>query len=87
MPSFSKYVDVEVDIDLNIDDILWELDNREKKELVERLIEDGYALKLTLDSESLSEWEFDKTIAKIADNRLRLTAEEDALLKKIADRF
>ena len=87
MPSFSKYVNVEVDLDLDIDDILWELDNREKKELVERLIEDGYALKLTLDSESLSEWEFNKTITKIADNRLRLTPEEDAILKKIADRF
>jgi hypothetical protein len=87
MPSFSKYVDVEVDLDLSIDDILWELDSREKDELVERLIEDGYALKVIPDSESLSEWEFDKTITKISDNRLRLTVEEDALLKKIADRF
>lgn len=87
MPSFSKYVDVEVEIDLSIDDILWELSEREKDKLVERLIEDGYALEPSPQNISLAEWEFDKVITKITDNRLRLTAEEDALLKKIADRF
>jgi hypothetical protein len=87
MPSFSKYVDVEVDIDLSIDDILWELDSREKEELVERLIEDGYALEIIPNSESIYEWEFNKIIKKITDNRVMLTAEEDALLKKISDRF
>ena len=87
MPSFSKYVDVEVDLDLSVDDILWELDSREKEELVERLIEDGYALKVIPDSESIYEWEFNKMIKKITDNRVMLTKEEEELLKKISDRF
>ena len=50
----------------------------------------GYAIKMishSANNQTLSEWEFAKVITKIADNRLRLTAEEDALLKKIADRF
>ena len=87
MPSFNKYVDVEVEIDLSIDDILWELSDKEKVKLVERLIEDGYALEQAQWNQSLAEWEFDRVITKITDNRLRLTSEEDAILKKIADRF
>ena len=87
MPSFSKDVEVEVEIDLSIDDILWELSDKEKVKLVERLIEDGYALEQTQWNQSLAEWEFDRVITKITDNRLRLTSEEDAILKKIADRF
>lgn len=87
MPSFNKYVDVEVEIDLSIDDILWELSDKEKVKLVERLIEDGYALEQAQWNQSLAEWEFDRVITKITDNRLRLTSEEDSILKKIADRF
>jgi len=87
MPSFSKYVDVEIEIDLSIDDILWELSDKEKVKLVERLIEDGYALEQAQWNQSLAEWEFDRVITKITDNRLRLTSEEDTILKKIADRF
>lgn len=87
MPSFNKYVDVEIEIDLSIDDILWELSDKEKVKLVERLIEDGYALEQAQWNQSLAEWEFDRVITKITDNRLRLTSEEDTILKKIADRF
>jgi len=88
MPSFSKYVDVEVDIDLSIDDILWELDSREKEELVERLIEEDYIKRNdVVGEESIYEWEFNKMIKKITDNRVMLTVEEEELLKKISDRF
>jgi hypothetical protein len=78
------------EMDIDLDDFLWELSSSEKDELVDLLIEDGYAYKIVKnfdDRQSLAEWEFAKVITKIADNRLRLTAEEDALLKKIADRF
>jgi len=78
------------EMDIDLDEILWELSSSEKDELVDLLIEDGYANKIVknfYDKQSLAEWEFNKIITKIADNRLRLTAEEDALLKKIADRF
>jgi len=78
------------EMDIDLDDFLWELSSSEKDELVDLLIEDGYAYKIvknSADRQSLSEWEFSKVITKIADNRLRLTAEEDALLRKIANRF
>ena len=38
-------------------------------------------------NQSVIEQEFDDTINKIHKNRLRLTNEEEELLKKIADRF
>jgi len=78
------------ELDIDLEDILLELSPDEKEELVDLLIEDGYAIKIinsSNDRQSLAEWEFVKIITKIADNRLRLTSEEDALLKKIADRF
>jgi len=78
------------EMDIDLDDFLWELSSSEKDELVDLLIDDGYAIKMVshfANNQTLSEWEFAKVITKIADNRLRLTAEEDALLKKIADRF
>lgn len=78
------------DIDIEVGDFLSSCRENEIKELIEYLIEDGYIdAKQVPNTEkhSLIEWEFDEVISKIAENRLRLTSEEDALLKKISDRF
>ena len=85
MPSFTPD-----DLYIDVCDFYCECNKYEIQQLIKYLIEDGHISEdqLEINEElSLSEWEFDKTITKIADNRLRLTAEEDALLKKIADRF
>jgi hypothetical protein len=76
------------DLDIDVDDFLDSCDSRDIEKLIEYLIYCGHINKeQTDDEQSLYEWEFNEMITKIADNRLRLTAEEDALLKKIADRF
>ena len=85
MPSFTPD-----DLYIDVDDFYCECDKYEIQQLIKYLIEDGHISEDQLEINeklSLAEWEFTKIITKIADNRLRLTAEEDALLKKIADRF
>jgi hypothetical protein len=76
------------DLDIDVDDFLDSCDSQDIEKLIEYLIYLGHINKeQTDDEQSIAEGEFNEMITKIADNRLRLTAEEDALLKKIADRF
>jgi len=44
MPNFTAY-NVDVDLDIDVDDFLSECSNREIKELINALIEDGYLKK------------------------------------------
>jgi hypothetical protein len=86
MPSFTPD-----DFEVEIGDFLYQCSNHEIKELIEYLIEDGHIneeqLVNPIRSTSLLEYEFNEMLQRIQENRLRLTSEEDALLKKIADRF
>jgi hypothetical protein len=86
MPSFTH-----VDVDVDVDDFMYQCNNREIKEVIEYLIEEGHIEPQQVvgsnTSTSLLEYEFNEMLQKIQENRLRLTFEEDALLKKIADRF
>jgi hypothetical protein len=79
------------DFDVDVDDFLYECNDWDIKEIIQYLIENDYISEKQLEVEdgnlTFIEQEFNEMIAKIVDNRLRLTAEEDALLKKIADRF
>lgn len=86
MPVF--YREAEFDIDVN--DLMYELSRSEIKEVIDYLEDEGLVIRTGQDSgggQSLPEWEFDTTINKIAENRLRLTPEEDEVLKRIASRF
>jgi hypothetical protein len=86
MPSFTPD-----DVDVDVDDFMYQCNNREIKEVIEYLIEEGHIEPQQVvgsnTSLSLLEYEFNEMLQKIQENRLRLTPEEDALLKKIADRF
>ncbi len=79
------------DVDVDVDDFIYQCNNREIKEVIEYLILEGHIepkqVVRSNASLSLIEYEFNEIIEKIQENRLRLTAEEDVLLKKIADRF
>jgi hypothetical protein len=79
------------DVDVDVDDFIYQCNNREIKEVIEYLILEGHIepkqVVRSNTSLSLIEYEFNEIIEKIQENRLRLTAEEDVLLKKIADRF
>jgi succinate dehydrogenase flavin-adding protein (antitoxin of CptAB toxin-antitoxin module) len=88
MPKFSEYVETEAELDISVSDFYDELNHKEVKELINILIEEDYIKRNdVVEDESIYEWEFNKMIKKITDNRVMLTAEEDALLKKISDRF
>jgi len=86
MPSFYK----ETEFDIEIDEFMYQLTKSEIKEVIEYLEDEGLVIRTGQNAggeQSLPEWEFDKTISKIAENRLRLTSEEDEVLKRIASRF
>jgi hypothetical protein len=88
MPKFSEYIETEAELDISVSDFYDELNHKEVKELINILIEEDYIKRNdVVEDESIYEWEFNKMIKKITDNRVMLTAEEDTLLKKISDRF
>jgi succinate dehydrogenase flavin-adding protein (antitoxin of CptAB toxin-antitoxin module) len=88
MPRFSEYVETEAELDISVSDFYDELNHKEVKELINILIEEDYIKRNdVVEDESIYEWEFNKMIKKITDNRVMLTAEEEELLKKISDRF
>jgi succinate dehydrogenase flavin-adding protein (antitoxin of CptAB toxin-antitoxin module) len=88
MPRFLEYVETEAELDISVSDFFNELNHKEVKELINILIEEDYIKRNdVVEDESIYEWEFNKMIKKITDNRVMLTAEEEELLKKISDRF
>ena len=88
MPKFSEYIETEAELDISVSDFYDELNHKEVKELINILIEEDYIKRNdVVEDESIYEWEFNKMIKKITDNRVMLTAEEEELLKKISDRF
>ena len=88
MPKFLEYVETEAELDISVSDFFNELNHKEVKELINILIEEDFIKREdVVEDESIYEWEFNKMIKKITDNRVMLTAEEEELLKKISDRF
>lgn len=86
MPTF--YQDVEVEVDLDVNDFISCCSREEIDELIYTLKKEGYLINNIIKSEdSILETEFNNTINKIQSNRLRLTNEEDEILRKIASRF
>ncbi len=76
------------DINLDVDDFINACSRRELEELIDCLVEDGYVIRGVKDVNlSIPEIEFNQLLDKLSKNRLRLTNEEDELLKKIANRF
>ena len=90
MPRF--YQDVEAEFEVDISEFLESLDGDETEELVELLKKEGWLKNLNIinpytPGKSIPEIEFDNTINKIYQNYVRLTSEEEEVLKKIANRF
>lgn len=86
MPQF--YKDVEAEIDLSIDEFIELCSEKDINEFVETLKSTGrWFIINPSHRDSILEKEFDEMLIKIYKNRLRLTTEEDELLKKIASRL
>jgi hypothetical protein len=79
-----------ISIDIDIDDILWNMSDREKQELVDDLYEDGYRPKQvggSSDSNNILDDAWEVTLSKLSKGRLMLTTDEEELIHKIANRL
>ena len=86
MPEFNY--DGYVDIDPS--DYVDACSDSEIEDLIECLIDYDYLKNTTKkvdEQESVMEWEFNQIIEKITSNYIRLTSEEEEMLRKIASRF
>ena len=85
-----------INMDIDLDDILDGLNDKEKQELIDELYNDGFYQrklekqiegKYDYDKASLNEQLFREQIGKITSNYLNLTTEEQEVIQKIGKRF
>lgn len=89
MPTF--YQEVEAEVDVEIDDFLSSCSSKEIKELIDALIEDGH-LKHNCQTDSTGkktylEEEWDQITDKINQIRLRISQEDEELLRSIVKKY
>jgi hypothetical protein len=80
------------DIDIDPDEFVSSCNSREIEELIYALVEDGHIIKpgnhIPENDKNLMDEEWDNVIGKLGGRgRLRLTNEEEEIIKKIADRL
>jgi hypothetical protein len=89
MPSFTSYVETDVDVDIDVEEFIDQCSDEDIDEIIQILIEQGRMTKLfTSSKHSLyTEQVWDETLNKLLINRLSLTNEEIEIIEKIAKRF
>jgi hypothetical protein len=91
---------ISININFDVDDLIWELGSHDKKELLEALLEDmddedirhilsktQSSLMLSSDDRGCSHDEFQKSLQAISDNYMQVTSEEENTIKSLAKRF
>ena len=75
-----------VSVDVDIDDVLYEMSDREKQQLCKELIEDGYGPEGSLPSEGYhpDEEMYREAVMKLLDSYSQLTVEQIELVKQLA---
>jgi hypothetical protein len=73
-------------IEVDIDDVLWGMSDREKQELVDDLYEDGYIAKKSDDAKSTDD-EWNEQVGKLFNNRWRLSIEDEATILAITNKL
>ena len=76
-----------VSIDVDIDDVLWNMSDREKQELVDELYEDGYSPKELKKKEAELNDNFSLACEKLIGQAWRLTKAEEQFIINISKRF
>jgi hypothetical protein len=75
-------------INIEIEDILWDMSDYEKQELVDELYEDGYTPKgLPASNVSIDGDAFDEAVSKFLGNSWRLTKEDEETILRIANKL
>lgn len=78
------------EIDVDVDEIYYEMSNRERKEMYELLKEDFEDGTLFIDNSqhvSIAEWEYNNILVKLKNGYLNISNEDTAILKQISDKF
>ena len=76
-----------VRIDVDLDDILWGMSDREKQDLADELYEDGYSPKELEKKEAELNDDFSLACEKLIGQAWRLTKEEEQFIINISKRF
>lgn len=81
-----------IDVDVDVDDVYYEMSRRDKEEMVALLAEDGYCVPLndvtdSSGSRSLLDDAWHEQIVKLMNARLRLTTEQEEQILQIIKTF
>jgi hypothetical protein len=73
-----------INVNIDIDDVLWEMSKREKQQLVDDLYDDGYIPKPLINDHTD---DFSLACKKLMGQAWRLTREEEEFIINISKRF
>lgn len=73
-----------ISVDIDINDVLWEMSKRDKQILVDELYEDGYIPKPLINNHTD---DFSLACKKLMGQAWRLTREEEEFITNISKRF
>ena len=76
-----------VNVDVDIDDILWSLSSYEKQELVDDLYDDGYTPTQLDKKQSKSDDDWDEAVEKLKGNKWRLSKEDEETILRITNKI
>lgn len=76
-----------ISVDVDIDDIIWDMSSKDKQQLVDDLYEDGYTPTALDKRKKSTNFDFDDACEALVGNSWRLTKEEEEYIIKIAKRF
>lgn len=75
-------------INIEIEDILWDMSDYEKQELVDELFDEGFVAKKDIRTDEGSVvGEFDESIFKLLGNGWRLSKEDEQIILQIAKKL
>ena len=82
-----------ITVDLDLDDVFIAMGERHRKDMANWLFDEGY-LEEYIEKErtrkltsTVNGWDWEDTCDKLVNNQLRLTNEEEEIIKKIADKL
>lgn len=79
-----------ISIDVDIDDMLYNLSDREKQKLVDELYDDGFVqTQISTDdsNNNLLDVMWTESVTKLLNNRHMLTSEDEEIIKKISNKI
>jgi hypothetical protein len=78
-----------ISVDVDIDDILWDMTSYEKQELVDELYADGYIPKQMggVHPDDVPTGDFDREVSKLIGNSWKLSKEDEETILRITNKL